>query len=42
MKQENDVFRRFNKSTPGVNQSQEVISRLLEKSQKEMIDLKNV
>ena len=42
MKKENDVYRNFNKSQKGANNSGEILQRLLEKSQKEYVDLKNI
>lgn len=42
MKKENDVYRRFNKQSGQGLSSQQVIDRLIEKSQKELVDFKNV
>jgi hypothetical protein len=41
MKKENDVYRHFNKSS-GNNQSAEILQKLIEKSQREYVDLKNI
>lgn len=42
MRKENDVYRRFNKQSSGANQSGAILERLIEKSQKELVDFKNV
>lgn len=42
MRKENDVYRRFNKQSHGANQSGAILERLIEKSQKELVDFKNV
>lgn len=41
IRKENDVYKRFNKSQKN-NISSEVLQKLIEKSQQEIVDLKNV
>ena len=36
------MYRRFNKQSSGPNQSGVILERLIEKSQKEHVDLKNI
>ena len=42
MKKENDVYRTFNKSQKGTGNSQAVLQSLIEKSDKEYVNLKNL
>ena len=41
LKKENDVYRRFNKTHKN-NQEGNILEKLIEKSQKEFVDLKNI
>ena len=42
MKKENDVYRTFNKSQKGSGNSQAILQSLIDKSEKEYVNLKNL